>query len=160
MLSKAERGMTLIELIVAMVILSVGVSGVLVVFSTTTRNSADPMLQKQMVAAAEGMMEEIQRMPYAASANDAPSTSCARDTFNNLADYNDYGTSDQVCDVLGNQQLNKYSINVSVVNEPSNKFTNLGVVAGDVVRITVRVGNGTSSVTLVGWRTDYAKMLP
>jgi MSHA pilin protein MshD len=53
-------------MIVAIVILGVGLAGVLTAFSTTVKSSADPMLNKQMLAIAEGMLEEILLKPYAA----------------------------------------------------------------------------------------------
>ncbi|THF63593.1 prepilin-type N-terminal cleavage/methylation domain-containing protein [Pseudothauera nasutitermitis] len=62
----AERlrslGFTLIELIVVIVVLAAGLVGILVVFNQTVARSADPMLQQQAIAAAEGYMEEILSM--------------------------------------------------------------------------------------------------
>lgn len=54
-----QRGMTLIELIVFIVVVSVGLAGVLTVFSVTVRNSADPLVVKQALAVADSMLEEI-----------------------------------------------------------------------------------------------------
>lgn len=153
MWNRTQAGMTLVELIIAMVILAVGVGGVLVVYNNTTRNSTDPVLQKQMVAIAEGMMEEIQRMPFAASANAAPAQACGRDTYNDLADYNNYASTD-ACDVLGNIQVADYAVAVAVV--PDGTFAP----AGATMRITVTVTRGNLSVNLVGWRTNYALQIP
>lgn len=54
-----QRGMTLIELIVFIVVISLGLAGVLSVFSVTARSSADPLLAKQALAVADSMLEEI-----------------------------------------------------------------------------------------------------
>lgn len=55
-----QRGMTLIELIVFIVIVSVGVVGILTVLNITVAHSADPIVQKQAQALAEGLLEEVQ----------------------------------------------------------------------------------------------------
>mgnify|MGYP003387114915 CR=1 FL=1 len=60
---RRQRGVTLIELIVFIVIVSVGLAGILSVLNLTTRHSADPMIRKQMLAIAEGMMDEVAAQP-------------------------------------------------------------------------------------------------
>jgi len=60
----AQRGFTLIELTVFIVIVSVAVLGVLRVISFTTANSADPQLRKQALVLAESMLEEVQLARY------------------------------------------------------------------------------------------------
>jgi MSHA pilin protein MshD len=156
MWNRTQAGTTLVELVIAMVIITVGVGGILVVFNTTTRSSADPLLQKQLIAVAEGMMEEIQRMPFAPASND-PVLGCARDNFNDVSDYNGYH-SDDACDVMGNIQLAGYSVDVNLVPDTSGDFT--GVPAADIWQITVTVANAGATVQLVGWRTNYAKSIP
>jgi len=96
--------MTLIELILAIVIIGVGLGGVLMAFRTVVAGSADPLVQKQMLAIAEEMMEEISLQPFAAvppaSANTAgPCT--ARSAFNDIMDYNNYRTVGGFCDMDG-----------------------------------------------------------
>lgn len=59
-----ERGVSLVELIVFIVVLSVAVAGVLVAMSIATRASADPMIQKQALAIAEAYLEEVQLQPF------------------------------------------------------------------------------------------------
>lgn len=57
-------GFTFIELIMFVVIVSVGVAGILSVFYVTTQRSADPAARKQMIAIAEAMLEEVELMPF------------------------------------------------------------------------------------------------
>ena len=45
--SRSASGFTLIELIIFIVIISVGLAGVLLIFDTVTRHSADPIRAKQ-----------------------------------------------------------------------------------------------------------------
>jgi MSHA pilin protein MshD len=58
------RGATLIETIMFMVIVGIALSAVLSVFVGTSRRSADPMIQKQALAIAESLMEEIRLQPF------------------------------------------------------------------------------------------------
>jgi len=59
-----QRGLTFIELILFIMIVSIALTGVLVVLNVTTRSSADPMIRKQMLAIAEGVMEEVSLQPF------------------------------------------------------------------------------------------------
>ena len=149
---KQQRGFTLIEMVLAIVVLGVGLAGVLIAFSTVTRGSADPVVAQQMLAIAEEMMEEIQLKPYLATPNAAPAA-CARNTWNDVLDYNGYATSGQICTIDGTAipSLTGYSVQVTVV-----AATLAGVGAGAARRIDVSVTRGTSSFTLTGWRTDFA----
>ena len=51
-----ELGLSLVEQIVFIAIVGVAVTGVLAVFVTTSRGSADPMIQKQALAIAEAVV--------------------------------------------------------------------------------------------------------
>jgi MSHA pilin protein MshD len=61
---RGERGLSLVELIVFIVVVSVAVAGVLGVINYTTRASVDPVIQKQALAIAEAVLEEVQSMPF------------------------------------------------------------------------------------------------
>ena len=61
---RLERGVTLVELIIFIVIVSSAVAGVLLTLNMATRSSADPMIQKQALAVAEALLEEIQLQPF------------------------------------------------------------------------------------------------
>jgi len=150
MLHRRQGGFTLVEMIVAIVILGVGLAGVMLAFSTAARGSADPVVHQQMLAIAEEMMEEIQLKPYASASNSAPA-GCARDTYNDVSDYQGYATSGQICTVDGVAiaELASYSVSVGVATDSL-----AGVAAAR--RITVTVTRGSDSFALTGWRTDYA----
>jgi len=145
-----QQGLTLIEMMVAIVILGVGLAGVLLAFSTVTRASADPVINEQMLAIAEELLEEIELKPYAVSANAAPAP-CARNTFNDVLDYDGYTSASGICTIDGTPipSLATYTVQVSV--QPG-ALAGLGAAR----RIDVTVTHGSSSLTLTGWRTDFA----
>lgn len=145
----AQRGFTLIELIIAIIVISVGLTGVMLAFQTTVVGSANPVVTKQMQAIAEEMLEEIELKPYAVAANTAPG-GCARNTYNDVSDYNGYAASG-ICTIDGAPigALASYSVRVTV------SATTLGGV-GAAKKIVVTVTHGNDSLTLTGWRTDYA----
>ena len=72
------------------------------------------------------------------------------DTYNDISDFNGYSATG-ICTVDGVAiaALASYSVQVAVVTG-----TLQGVTAAKSV--TVTVSNGGESLSLVGWRTDYA----
>ena len=58
--SLLQRGISLIELIMFIVIISAALAGILLVMNQVTGHSADPLIRKQALAIAESMLEEIQ----------------------------------------------------------------------------------------------------
>jgi len=59
-----QRGISLIELIMFIVIVSVALAGILLVMNVTTKSSADPIIHKQALAIAESLLEEVELMPF------------------------------------------------------------------------------------------------
>jgi MSHA pilin protein MshD len=142
------RGFTLIEMVIAILVLGIGLAGVLLAFQTTVRRSADPLVQRQMLALTEGLLDEVLSRPFAPLAGGS-SSGCARDAFNDIDDYNGYAPA-QVCDVAGNAiaSLAGYRVSVSVT------ATNLAGVSAK--RIQVTATRGSDTLSLLGWRTDFA----
>jgi len=74
---RAEHGISLIELIVFIVIVGIAVAGVVGALSMATRSSADPMIQKQALAIAEALLEEVQLQPFTYCDPDDPNAASA-----------------------------------------------------------------------------------
>ncbi len=144
-----QSGMTLIELVLAIVVISVGLTGVLAAFQYAVKGSADPLIRKQMLAVAEEMTEEITLKPITPAANVAP-VACARNTYNDIVDYNGYTTLN-VCDIDGTAlpSLAGYGVRVEVSDATLNS-------AVPAKRILVTVTRGTESLSLTSYRTGWA----
>jgi MSHA pilin protein MshD len=173
-----QRGISLLELIMFIIIVGVGVAGLLLVFNTTLAKSADPLIQKQMLAIAESLLEEVEAKPFtycdpddanAASAADAAGCATTAEAmgpeagetrtgtstpFDNVNDYGPSLTINPVTDVTGTAiaGLGAYSATIAIA------ATALGTVpATDSLQITVTVtGPGNYSLVLQGYRTRYA----
>ena len=167
-----QRGVTLVELVVSIVVISVGLAGILVVLERTTRSSAEPMVQHQAVAVAEAYLEEILLKPFdetAASGDPegAPgpeADEANRTLFDDVNDYHNLANNGCVattpaCPALGDcacdhngapvSSLRGYAVTVDVDTaallngEPS-------------ARVQVNVtGPGGVSLSLSGYRTNY-----
>lgn len=143
-----KRGFTLIEMVLAIVIISVGLAGVLSAFQMAVRGSADPLVRKQLLAVADEMMEEVALKPFAAGPG--TQTGCARNLRDDIEDYNGYAASG-ICDIDGNPitDLATYGVSLTVgaATLPD------GVPSR---RVAVTVTHGSEMLTLVGYRTDWA----
>jgi len=74
---RAGHGFSLIELIMFIVIVSTAVAGVLGVLNMATRASSDPLIQKQALAIAEALLEEVQLQPFTYCDPDDPNAATA-----------------------------------------------------------------------------------
>lgn len=125
-------GFTLAELLLLIVVLSVGFAGILFVINTTTMRSADPMVRKQAMAIAESMLEEVLLMPYAPPStgnwSGAP-TQANRTQFDDMLDYNGFHTTGiyRIEDGSPIAGLEKYNLDVAVVPAALNGVSGLAV---------------------------------
>jgi MSHA pilin protein MshD len=144
-----ERGVTLIELVVAITIVSIAATAVLGAMSVVSGRSADVMLRQQAVAVAEAYLEEILLKPVA----DPGGTVTSRATFDKVDDYNglsDVGAHDQFGNAIA--YLTRYNVNVAV--SQSSALGGLAASATRRIDITVTTPTGLS-VRLTGYRTNY-----
>jgi MSHA pilin protein MshD len=153
MSNRPAPGFTLVEMIIAMVIISLGLAGVLSVLSRTGVQSADPMVSKQLTAIAEGMMEEVMLKPVKGPGTAVPpGAACTRTDFDEIRDYDSY--AQPVCDVTGTPGVNGYTVQVKVAAAAGAALAG-ALPAADVMRIEVTVSRGAASYALVGWRYSY-----
>lgn len=138
-----QSGFTLIELVIFIVIVSVGVTGILLVMNNVVASSADPMVRKQALALADSILEEILQKEYADP--DGTSGEITRATFDDVDDYN--GRSNSTFTDLP-PALASYLITI-VVDAPAP----LNGVTTKRVRVTVSRGN--ENITLTGYRGNY-----
>lgn len=169
-----HAGFTLVELVIFIVVVSVGLAGIIFVISQVTKNSVDPQIRKQQVLIAEALMDEIQLQPYTWCDADDPNLDTATGPadctivnnigpeageirgvgFDHVDDYNGY-TSTGVRDALGAAVtgLENYNVAVTVANGALP-----GIPATDALSISVAVTHVPTNTVfrLQSWRTRYA----
>lgn len=166
-------GVTLIELVATIVILSIGVTAFLILINQTAIHSIDPVINEQANAAAQSYLEEVMLANFCDPdlSSNCP-TDCSagcnvcgafssqagetRQTFDDVCDYN-FLPDNIVRDRLGNQILgNEYTVTV-VVDDTGESLNGLDSNNGEVVKIDVTVDHTTTgaSVSLTGYRANY-----
>lgn len=168
-----QGGATLLELIVSIVVISIGLAGVLVVMDRNTRASADPVIRHQAVAIAEAYLEEILLKDFCDPNNANPCTpgnapgnaaslcfvcpvaEVNRVDFDNVCDYNgrtDNGARDQLNAPIAG--LGGYTVQTNVSTNGS-----LGALTGgacEVLQVDVSVTPPSGpAIALSGFRTNF-----
>ncbi len=169
MISKSNnysQGVTLIELVVSIVIISIAVIGVMSLFLGTTKTSADPMIRAQALAIAQSYMDEIMMQPYSSVVNTSATGTCSdgnppeksnRAKYNDINDYNalnDIGAHDQNGCLIN--ALAGYTITVQVNNCP-NVACDASLNSSGMKKIQVDVLHSglSTTVPLFSYRADY-----
>lgn len=146
--SRRMAGVTLVELIVAIVIVGIALAGLVAAYNRASVASADPVITQQMLAIAESMMEEVLLKPYDGGDGAVGAT---RAQYDEIGDYANY-TAQPVTDADGIPIAGLGRYTVSVALAPVSAALP-GVAANDARRIAVTVTHGSESLTLNGWRT-------
>lgn len=183
--SRRSLGISLVESIVFIIVVSVGVTGVVILFNQLTLSSVDPVVRKQALAIATSVMEEIQLRGFtwcdpddtavftaASSAGcaapeaigpEAGETRYADPRFDNVNDYDGFTMSGAgLADVTGSAiaGLSAYSVSVSVT-QPAGASILSDVPAADQLLVAVSVSGPTGvNVSLSTYRTRYAPNQP
>ncbi len=169
-----QCGVTLIELIVFIVIVGVALTGMLTVLNLTARTGADPMIRKQMLAIAEGLMDEVAAQAFTWCDPDDPAATTAVSAaacatpeaigpeaaetrggavtpFDNVNDYN--GLAGITTNITGAAMPPGYSAGITVAPAALNNIT---LASGAALLITVTVNFNNENMTVEGYRTRYA----
>ena len=153
-MSKPQHGISLIELIIFIVIVSGALAGLLSVMNVNTKNSADPLIQKQALTIAESLLEEIELHDFSKPGGfTGDAIQDNRASFDDIFDYNGFATigifpaDGSTTGVTG---LADYNVSVSV--------TTVTWVTGinDAAQITVTVTEPSGqTIDAVGYRVNY-----
>ena len=154
MSNKRMAGVTLVELVIAIVIVSAALAGLVAAFTRATRASADPVVSQQMLAIGESLMEEIMLKPF----TKITTPSATRANFDEIRDFDPtddaadgYATTG-IVDVDGDPIPGLETYNVAVrINTAGVALTS--VAAGDALRVQVTVTHGAERLVLTGWKT-------
>ena len=118
-----------------------------------TAHSADPLLRKQAMAAAESLLEEIELQDFVSQSGvtNAVTQANRATEYHIVNDYNGFPMTG-ITDLMGNPTgLTNYNANVAIVPEALND-----VAAGSAVRITVTVSDPQgNAIAIDGYRTAY-----
>jgi len=175
---KFQAGISLIELVMFIMIVSIALAGVLSVMNVSAKSSADPMVRKQAISVAESLLEEIEAQPFTwcdpDDANAVTATSTAACTtvqgltptagesrysstqpFDNVGDYGGFSMS-PILDLNGNTVATLSGATASVVVAQAG--TAIGLAAdADALKIDVRIVRSPDiDITLTGYRFRYA----
>lgn len=153
-----QRGVSLIELVVFIVVVSIGLVGIMSVLILTSEKSSDPMVRKQAIAVAEAMLEEVLLKSFAGAC--PPSLTCGvntpadRPNYTSVDHYNGWNQTGvrSLADPTGPiiTGLGGYTVGVAVAG---TAFSGIG--AADAKMITVTVTGEGNTFTLTGYRTNY-----
>ncbi len=184
--SSSQAGLSLIELIMFIVIVGVGLAGILSVLNLTAQKSADPMIRKQMLAAAESLLEEVELMPFTycdpddtnvltATSPAISPTGCATlvEGTTTIPAAETRGSSTNPFDNVGDYGGTTGTLTISPLTDVSNNPIGMlagysatvniatsalgGIAATESLLITVTVtASNGESLALSGYRTRYA----
>jgi MSHA pilin protein MshD len=174
-----QRGLTIIELIVFIVIVGAALAGVLTILNVTAKGSSNPVIRKQGLAVAEAILEEVMSQPFTwCDSNDAnaatamayascaslPETSFGPETvsgilesrggtpsFDNVNDYNNLATTTNIAGA----GVAPYTASVTVVPTTLNGIGD-ATTGSAALLITVSVTAGGETIKLEGYRARYA----
>lgn len=181
MSSSRQRGMSLIETVIFIVVLGIGIAGLAILYNQLTLASVDPLVRKQAVAIASSLMEEIQLRPFTFCDPDDPAVFTAASPagcgtpetpignegesrygptfFDNVSDYHGFNMAGSIQDITNAtiNGLTNYSADVQIVAAGGD----FAIPADEALRITITVtGPANTQVVLQGYRLRYAPNSP
>ena len=158
--AKYSSGVSLIEAVMFIVVVSVALVVVLKAFDIANQGSADPLLRRQSMAIAQSLLDEITAKPFGSAATDVtadgylagPVTSATRASADDVDDYNGFSMSGiSRLDNTLLTGLSNYRVSVAVV---AAAFGTVPASAGWRITVTVTDPSG-AQLALDGYRANY-----
>ena len=155
-----QHGISLVELIMFIVIVSVALAGILLVLNVTTKNSADPLVHKQALAVAESLLEEVELqdfIPATGAITPNPVTQANRALqYHVVKDYAGFFTTTGIYTVDGTAIPGLGNYNITSVTVTPAALGSITLVSGNAVLITVTVTDPQGNqIAIDGYRTAY-----
>jgi MSHA pilin protein MshD len=145
------RGVTLIELIVAITVVAIAVTTILGAIGAIALRSADAMMQQQAIAIAQAYLDEItQRWVVDPNGSPPPAGRASWDLVDEYNGLADVGAHDQFGNAIAG--LGAYTVNVATAQ--TNGLAGVPASSARRIDVTVTYSPG-GSVTLSGYRTTY-----
>lgn len=182
-----QRGLTLIELMIFVVVVGIGLAGVLIAINHSTARSSDPMIRKQALAAAESLLEEVLQQPFTycdprdpnaatASGSGVGASACSAANFSMDTPANWGAGKSRYGPEFFNNVADYHGIGIAPVQDllqqassrlagysASVSVTQAGAAFGapnpDVLRVDVSVNGSGDSITLTGYRFRHSPNL-
>lgn len=153
-----QRGLSLIELVVFIVVVAIGLTGIMSVLILTSEKSSDPMVRKQGIAVAEAMLEEVLLKDFAntgCSPSCAPNTPADRPNYTSVDHYINWNQPgvNSLADPTGPYIYGLGSYTVTVTVASTTDLT--GIASTDAKKIRVTVIGPDETFILEGYRTNY-----
>jgi len=148
-----QSGLSLIELVIFIMVVSIGVVGILSVMNVTTQHSADPMVRKQAIAIAESLLEEILVKDFT-DPDGVTATEASRDLYDDVDDYSGFSVS-PVKDINGAVLQNGAGSNLNFTATATVTPQAFDVVASANSKlITVTVSGSGETVSLSAYKVN------
>lgn len=157
---RVQRGLTLIELIIFIVVVSVGLTGILAVMNVTVRESADPVVRKQSLAMAEAILEEVLAKDFDPNSgyDTTVAANCAnpdRALCDDVDDYACFDGSTANKTIAGTETLGSSAIPGLAGLSATVAVAAVTVSGVAMKRVTVTVTGGPDTIAHSGHRADY-----
>ena len=151
---RRARGLTLVELIVFIVVVSVGLAGILVVINLTVKSSADPIQRKQAISLAESILEEVLTKDATATLPEVNFNTCPnRTSYVGVRDYTCFDGAPATAVIAGSTTLGAAPDPALAALSATVAVADITVSGQALVRVTVRVsGSVDGPVEIVGYR--------
>lgn len=155
-----QRGLTLIELVISIVVVSIALTSVLGAMSLIVGHSADPAIRIQSMSIAKSYIEEITAKSFfdpdtGILCEVTPPPASERPIYDNICDYQGIAAVTTVQDSSNNviAALSQYSVNVTITPNSGAELNSLP--AADAIRIDVQVTSPVGDYQLTAYRGRY-----